>query len=119
MEGARWLVAYAKGDTEIVCRIIEAFCQIGRLTEPFNLYYELRVGLLENTKDWDLDLILTNNETFELERHYQPTYLAECFYYPTDNLGVTLGVGYKPSGTFHIAAGYYQTFIKTSVCYRW
>jgi hypothetical protein len=93
--------------------------KVNKLTEPFNLYYELRVGLLENTKDWDLDLILTNNETFELERHYQPTYLAECFYYPTDNLGVTLGVGYKPSGTFHIAAGYYQTFIKTSVCYRW
>lgn len=93
--------------------------EVNKLTEPFNLYYELRVGLLENTKDWDLDLILTNNEIFELERHYQPTYLAECFYYPTDNLGVTLGVGYKPSGTFHIAAGYYQTFIKTSLCYRW
>ena len=90
-----------------------------KLTEPFNLYYSLRVHLFQNNEDWDLDLILTNNEIFELERHYQPTYLAECFYYPTDNLGLTLGVGYKPSGTFHIAAGYYQTFIKTSVCYRW
>ena len=93
--------------------------EVNKLTEPFNLYYELRVGLLENTKDWDLDLILTNNETFELERHYQPTYLAECFYYPTAELGVSLGIGCKPAGMFNLSADYYQSFIKTGICYRW
>ena len=97
-----------------------ARAEIGRTSMQLGYYYRVYGNDTNKlTEPFNLDLILTNSEIFELERHYQPTYLAECFYYPTDNLGVTFGVGYKPSGTFHIAAGYYQTFIKTSVCYKW
>lgn len=89
------------------------------ITEPFNIYYELRANLLQRIERWDLELALTNCETFELERHYQPSYLAECLYVIGQKVAVSLGMGYKPAGTFNISADYYQTFIKTGVSFRW
>lgn len=90
-----------------------------RITEPFNIYYELRVHLLEKIRNWNMYLSITNNEIFELERHYQPSFIAECFYYPTAELGVSLAIGCKPAGMFNLTADHYQSFIKTGVCYRW
>jgi len=89
------------------------------IKEPFNIYYELRVNLLPMLESWDLQLAITNNERFELERHYQPTYLAECRYDMKDYLGLTMGVGYKPAGVFNLTADYYQSFINLGICYRW
>lgn len=90
-----------------------------KITEPFNIYYEFCADLLNRIENWDLKLILTNCEIFELERHYQPSYIAECFHNIGQNFGVSIGVGYKPTGTFNISADYYQSFIKTGLCYRW
>lgn len=89
------------------------------IKEPFNIYYELRVNLLPMLDSWDLQLAITNNERFELERHYQPSYLAQCSYYMNDYLGLTMGVGYKPAGVFNLTADYYQSFINLGICYRW
>ena len=91
----------------------------GRITEPFNIYYGARVHLLRENDDWDVTLAITNNEIFELERHYQPSFIAECIYYLMNRLGISLGIGCKPAGMFHISADYYQSYIKTGVCYRW
>ena len=91
----------------------------GWITEPFNIYYELNVHLLKKVEDWKMELIITNNEMFELERHYQPSFIARCCHYPTDRLGISFGIGCKPAGMFHMSADYYQTYIKTGVCYRW
>ena len=93
--------------------------QGGWITEPFNVYYELCVRLLKKSESWDMGLIITNNEIFELERHYQPSFIAECSYYPTRKLGISLGIGCKPVGMFNISPDYYQTYIKTGVCYGW
>ena len=90
-----------------------------RITEPFNIYYELSVHLLQQIENWDIDLTLTNNETFELERHYQPSFIAECFHFPTSKLGIAFGIGCKPAGMFNLSADYYQSFIKTGICFRW
>ena len=89
------------------------------LKEPFNIYYELRANLLPMLETWDLLLIITNNERFELERHYQPTFIAQCSYDLKEYLGLTMGIGYKPAGMFHISADYYQSFINLGICYRW
>lgn len=89
------------------------------ITEPFNIYYELKVHCLKRIEDWNLDFVITNCEIFELERHYQPSFIAEGGFNPTDKMGFCFGIGYKPAGMFHIAADYYQTFIKTGICYRW
>ena len=91
----------------------------GTITEPFNLYYELRLHCLRNVEKWDFNLAITNCEIFDLERHYQPSFIAEGRYYPTSKLGIAFGIGYKPSGMFHISADYYQTYLKTGLCYRW
>lgn len=90
-----------------------------RIQEPFNLYYEFRAHLLRKVEDWNLDFVITNCETFELERHYQPSLMAEGSFYPTGKLGISFGIGYKPVGSFHISADYYQSYLKTGVCYRW
>lgn len=91
----------------------------GRIEEPFNIYYDFRAHFLRKVENWNLDLVVTNCEMFDLERHYQPTFIAEGSFFPTSNLGISFGVGCKPSGMFHLSAGYYQSYIKTGVCYRW
>jgi hypothetical protein len=93
--------------------------QSDMIKEPFNIYYELRGYLLSAVEDWDLDLVVTNNEIFELERHYQPSFIAECRHYPLPELGIIFGLGYKPSGMFNMSADYYQTFLNLGICYRW
>ena len=89
------------------------------IEEPFNICYELCVNLLPMKEDWELDLLITNSETFELERHYQPSFIAQCSYYPLQHLGFSAGIGCKPAGMFHLSADYYQSFLKLGVCYRW
>lgn len=91
----------------------------GWITEPFNVYYECRIHFLQRSKRWDVDLTITNCEIFELERHYQPSFIVGCSYFPTHKLGVSLGVGCKPAGMFNLSADYYQSYIKAGVCYRW
>ena len=89
------------------------------ISEPFNIYYQLCGNLLPMVDDWDLNVIITNDEMFELDRHYQPSFIAQCQYYPLQNLGISLGIGCKPTGIFHISADYYQSFLKLGLCYRW
>ena len=90
-----------------------------RIDEPFNIYYELDINLLPMFQSWDLRFSITNNEIFELERHYSPSFIIECRHYPTSALGIKAGLGCKPSGMFHLSDGYYQTFINLGLCYRW
>lgn len=91
----------------------------GKITEPFNVYYELRAHFLKKIENWNLDLVITNCEEFELERHFQPSFIAEGTCYPTSKLGISFGIGCKPSGMFNMSADYYQSYLKTGVCYRW
>ena len=93
--------------------------QGGWIEEPFNIYYELRAHLIPTIENWDLQLAITNCETFELERHYQPTFLTQCSYYTKANIGISMSLGCKPAGIFHISADYYQAFLKLGVSYRW
>ena len=91
----------------------------GKITEPFNIYYELRTHFLKRIENWILDIVITNCEAFELERHFQPSFIAEGCYSPTSKLGISIGLGCKPSGMFNMSADYYQSYLKTGVCYRW
>ena len=89
------------------------------IQEPFNVYYELCANLLPMTESWDLELYITNSGMFELERHYQPSFIAECRHYPTSGLGIKFGLGCKPAGMFNLSADYFQTFIDLGLCFRW
>jgi hypothetical protein len=89
------------------------------INEPFNIYYELLINLLPMVKAWDLQLAITNSEIFELERHYQPTFIAQCRYDLNERLGFSMGIGCKPAGMFHLSADYYQSFLNLGVCYKW
>ena len=93
--------------------------QVYKITEPFNIYYEFCADLLNRIENWDLKLILTNCEIFELERHYQPSFIAKCQFHLMPGLGLSLGLGCKPSGMFNLSADYYQAFLNLGICYRW
>ena len=90
-----------------------------RITEPFNLYYLATIHCLPMFEKWDLDLTMSNCETFELERHYQPSFTVQGWFYPKEFLGITLGASYKAAGMFHLSSDYYQFYTKLGVCYRW
>ena len=89
------------------------------INEPFNIYYELRANLLPMIDAWDLQLLITNSEMFELERHYQPTFIAQCSYFFPHHIGLTMGIGCKPAGMFNMSADFYESYLKLGVCYRW
>lgn len=89
------------------------------IKEAFNIYYELGVNCLPMFSKWDLNVLLTNNEIFELERHFQVTYILQGCYYPIDNVGITLSLNYKPAGMFNMSTDYYQLSSKLGICYRW
>lgn len=90
-----------------------------RINEPFNIYYSMGVNCLPDLQKWDLSVCMTNCEIFELERHYQPSFIVQGWYYPSEQVGITLGVNCKPAGMFHLSADYYQLYAKAGVCYRW
>ena len=90
-----------------------------KIAEPFNIYYEFGVRCLPKQKQWDLNLLLSNCRIFELERHYQPTWAAECWWYPNNKCGVQVGVNYKPAGIFNISSEYYSIYANIGVCYKW
>ncbi len=90
-----------------------------RVQEPFNIYYELRANFLPMLDAWGLQLVITNSEIFELERHYQPTFIVQCSYDMKSRLGLVMGVGCKPAGMFNMSADYYQSFLNLGVYYRW
>lgn len=89
------------------------------INEPFNIYYELGIRCLRACERWDLNLILTNCRIFELERHYQPSYVLDAWWYPTDKLGVLLGGCFKPAGVFNISSEYFQVYANIGVCCKW
>lgn len=91
----------------------------GWIKEAFNIYYEIHAEILPEIDRWDLQMIITNCEMFELERHFQPSFILQGCCYPRTHLGISFGVGCKPAGIFNISADYYQSYIKTGVCYRW
>ena len=63
--------------------------------------------------------MITNCEIFELERHFQPTFIAEGTYCFKDHLGISLGIGCKPAGMFNMSADYYESFMNFGFSYRW
>lgn len=90
-----------------------------RIDEWFNIYYKFAVNCLPMIDRWDLQIYMTNCESFELERHYQPSFVAQGWYYPSDKMGISLGLCYKPAGMFHLSADYHQVYTKAGICYRW
>ena len=89
------------------------------LCEPFNIYYSFGVSCLPSIPDWDIMLSITNSRLLELERHFQPSFTIDGWWYPSENTGITLGVACKPAGIFNITSDYYQLYINVGACYRW
>lgn len=89
------------------------------INEPFNIYYELGIRCLPKLEKGDLNVIFTNSRIFELERHYQPSFAVEGWWYPTDKWGLQVGVNYKPAGMFNISSDFYQVYGNVGVCYKW
>ncbi len=89
------------------------------LYEPFNIYYELGVNILPSVAICDLMFSISNNRIFELERHYQPSFILDCLFYPADKWGIALGCSCKPAGIFNISSDYFQFYANLGVCYKW
>ena len=89
------------------------------LYEPFNVYYEFSVNILPYVAICDLMFSISNSRIFDLERHYQPSFVLDCMLYPLDRWGIALGCCYKPAGMFNISSDYYQFYVNLGVCYKW
>ena len=96
------------------------FCSEGdTLHEPVNLLYELGFSFLPDVDRWDLRFIISNSRMARVERAFQPSYILECEYSPTDNLGIILSADAMRAGIFNIASVHYQSLLSIGVRYRW
>lgn len=91
----------------------------GHISEPFNLFYELGFHLLPKVERCDLQLIFTNCELLELERHYQPSWILRSRWSLSERLGLVVEGNYKSAGMFHMSTNFYQLSIKAGLCYNW
>lgn len=90
-----------------------------KVTEPVNGLYEVGFSCLPEVDRWNLYLIVSNSRMARLERAYQPTYILEGEYSPTDNLDIVMSIDSMRAGIFNIASVRYQNFLSIGVKYRW
>ena len=56
---------------------------------------------------------------FDLERHYQPSWIVRCAWEPSNRVGLVIDLCYKSAGMFNMSADYYQLYLKAGLCYKW
>ena len=90
-----------------------------RLCEPVNLLYELGFSFLPDVDRWDLNFIISNSRLARIERAFQPSFILECEFSPSDNFGVIMSVDAMRAGIFNIASVHYQSLLSIGVRHRW
>jgi hypothetical protein len=89
------------------------------IKDPFNIYYEVGVHCLPTIESWDLDFSVTNSRLCALDYHYQPTFILTGRCWLMDDLGIELGVEYKPAGIFKQSSNFYKVMGVVGISYKW
>lgn len=88
------------------------------IVEPFNLCYRLEAFVRPQSSPWNLSLCVSNMTDYQIERVWQPIFMANGRYNITDNWQVNLGVLCKPAGMFHLNAQYYAAEVRAGFAYN-
>lgn len=79
----------------------------GSQNEAINLLYRVSFKVRPATSVWNLGGGLSNFTEFEYERPWQPIFFIDACYRINRHLRAEASVHVKPTGIFHLTAGYY------------
>ena len=88
------------------------------ISEPFNLMYRVEVLVRPETAPWNISLALSNVDTYQMERMWQPMFYLGGWYDVNDNWRVSINGKLKLAGMFHLNAHYYASEVKVGAQYR-
>ena len=88
------------------------------IVEPFNICYRLEVFVRPQTSPWNISLCASNMTDYQIERVWQPVFMANGRYNINDHWQVNLGALCKPTGMFHLNAKYYAAEVRAGFVYQ-
>lgn len=88
------------------------------IVEPFNICYKLEVFVRPQTSPWNISLCASNMTDYQIERVWQPIFMANGRYNIDEHWQVNLAALCKPTGMFHLNAKYYAAEVKAGFAYN-
>ena len=88
------------------------------VVEPFNLLYRVEVFCRPQDNPWNLSFMISNVDDYQMERMWQPLFMAGAWYDVTDNWRLNFSVQCKPTGMFHLDAAFYGATARAGFSYR-
>ena len=87
------------------------------VVEPFNICYKLEVFCRPQTSPWNISLCASNMTDYQIERVWQPMFMAGGLYKIDEHWQVNLNALCKPTGMFHLNATYYGAEVRAGFAY--
>lgn len=88
------------------------------VVEPFNFLYRVEVFCRPQDNPWNLSFMISNVDDYQMERTWQPLFMAGAWYDVTNNWRLNFGVQCKPTGMFHLDASFYGATARAGFSYR-
>ena len=88
------------------------------IVEPFNLTYRVEVFVRPQTSPWNISMCISNMTDYQIERLWQPIFMANGRYDIDSHWQVNLGALCKPTGMFHLNAKYYAAEVRAGFAYN-
>lgn len=88
------------------------------IVEPFNICYKLEVFVRPQTSPWNISLCASNMTDYQVERVWQPMFMAGGLYNIDEHWRVNLSALCKPTGMFHLNATYYGAEMRAGFTYN-
>ena len=87
------------------------------IVEPFNICYRIEAFVRPQTSPWNISLCVSNMTDYQIERVWQPIFMAGGRYNIDEHWQVNLSALCKPTGMFHLNAKYYAAEVRAGFAY--
>jgi len=88
------------------------------IAEPFNICYRIEAFVRPFTSPWNISLCISNMTDYQIERVWQPIFMANGRYNIDEHWQVNLSALCKPTGMFHLNAKYYAAEVRAGFAYN-
>lgn len=104
-------------------RVMDSFSrdhhsEYSAMSEPFNLLYSCKGMLRAEDSAWNVWASVSNVDTFQMERMWQPIISAGGWYDLTERMSLRLEAVCKPTGMFHLNAEFYSICARAGLTIR-
>lgn len=90
----------------------------GYTSENYSIYWRAEGYVRPQNFKWNIALSIGNNDDYQLERMWQPTFAIKGWYNVNDHWRAEMKVQCKPTGMFHLNASFYEAIVGIGCTYR-